>query len=94
MEGYVRLRTVGEGSFGKAVLVRRKTDGKQFVIKEIRVSKVRAADCGHAMSVSLPPAQMTRRERDDAKKEVCFGELCSCLPPVTPPCCRSKYCLR
>jgi serine/threonine protein kinase len=40
MERYVRVRKIGEGSFGKAMLVKRKEDGKQFVIKEICISKV------------------------------------------------------
>lgn len=41
MERYARVKKIGEGSFGKALLVKRKTDGKQFVIKEINISKVR-----------------------------------------------------
>lgn len=40
MERYERLKKIGEGSFGKALLVKRKADGKQFVIKEINISKV------------------------------------------------------
>ena len=36
----MRMRKIGEGSFGKAMLVKRKEDGKQFVIKEICISKV------------------------------------------------------
>lgn len=36
----MRVRKIGEGSFGKAILVKRKEDGKQFVIKEICISKV------------------------------------------------------
>lgn len=40
MERYTRVKKIGEGSFGKALLVKRKSDGKQFVIKEINISKV------------------------------------------------------
>lgn len=40
MDRYVRVKKIGEGSFGKALLVKKKTDGKQFVIKEISISKV------------------------------------------------------
>jgi len=41
----VRVKKIGEGSFGKALLVKKKTDGKQYVIKEISISKVcRAKD--------------------------------------------------
>lgn len=40
MERYVRVKKIGEGSFGKALLVKKKTDGKHYVIKEINISKV------------------------------------------------------
>lgn len=40
MDRYVRVKKIGEGSFGKALLVKKKTDGKQYVIKEISISKV------------------------------------------------------
>ena len=40
MDAYVRVRKIGEGSFGKALLVKSKTDGKQYVIKVINISKV------------------------------------------------------
>ncbi len=36
----MKVRKIGEGSFGKALLVKRKDDGKQYVIKEINTSKV------------------------------------------------------
>ena len=45
MERYLRVRKIGEGSFGKAMLVKRKEDGKQFVIKEICISKVCHSVC-------------------------------------------------
>nr|XP_019587017.1 PREDICTED: serine/threonine-protein kinase Nek1 isoform X5 [Rhinolophus sinicus] len=40
MEKYVRLQKIGEGSFGKAILVKSTEDGKQYVIKEINISKM------------------------------------------------------
>ncbi|XP_044167159.1 serine/threonine-protein kinase Nek1-like [Acropora millepora] len=40
MERYVRVKKIGEGSFGKALLVKKKADGKQYVIKEIGISKM------------------------------------------------------
>lgn len=40
MDKYVKVRMIGEGSFGKALLVKRKDDSKQYVIKEINTSKV------------------------------------------------------
>ncbi|XP_058525985.1 serine/threonine-protein kinase Nek1 isoform X1 [Ochotona princeps] len=40
MDKYVKLRKIGEGSFGKAVLVKSVEDGKQYVIKEINISRM------------------------------------------------------
>ncbi|KAM5234752.1 serine/threonine-protein kinase Nek1 isoform 8-T9 [Hipposideros larvatus] len=40
MEKYVRLQKIGEGSFGKAILVKSTEDGKQYVIKEINISRM------------------------------------------------------
>nr|XP_039265484.1 serine/threonine-protein kinase Nek1-like [Styela clava] len=40
MEKYVRVKKIGEGSFGKAVLVKSKEDGLQYVVKEISISKM------------------------------------------------------
>lgn len=40
MDRYVRVRKIGEGSFGKALLVKKKDDGKQYVVKEINTSRV------------------------------------------------------
>ncbi len=40
MERYSRIRKIGEGSFGQALLVRGKDDGRHYVIKEIGVSKM------------------------------------------------------
>uniref|UniRef100_A0A8C2VTI4 non-specific serine/threonine protein kinase n=1 Tax=Chinchilla lanigera TaxID=34839 RepID=A0A8C2VTI4_CHILA len=40
MEKYVRLQKIGEGSFGKAILVQSTEDGRQYVIKEINISRM------------------------------------------------------
>ena len=37
---FVRLKVLGKGSFGSAILVQRKPDSKNFVIKEIDVSRM------------------------------------------------------
>jgi serine/threonine protein kinase len=41
MSQYTTCRKLGEGAYGKALLVRRKSDQKQCVIKEVNVMKVR-----------------------------------------------------
>ncbi|KAJ8377142.1 hypothetical protein SKAU_G00077220 [Synaphobranchus kaupii] len=40
MDKYSRINKIGEGSFGKAILVKSKEDGKQYVIKEIGISRM------------------------------------------------------
>ena len=40
MDKYLQVKKIGEGSFGKALLVKRKEDGKQCVIKQISISRV------------------------------------------------------
>ncbi|KAM9329509.1 serine/threonine-protein kinase Nek1 [Gastrophryne carolinensis] len=40
MNKYVRVSKIGEGSFGKAILVKAKEDGRQYVIKEISICKM------------------------------------------------------
>lgn len=41
MNEFVRVRKIGEGSFGKALLVKSKRNGTHYVIKEINISKVK-----------------------------------------------------
>jgi NIMA (never in mitosis gene a)-related kinase len=38
---FARIKKIGEGSFGKAWLVKSNKENKNFVIKEISISKVR-----------------------------------------------------
>lgn len=40
MDKYEKVKKIGEGSFGKAILVKSKEDGHQYVIKEIGISRV------------------------------------------------------
>ncbi|KAJ8397487.1 hypothetical protein AAFF_G00437630 [Aldrovandia affinis] len=40
MDKYDKVNKIGEGSFGKAILVKSKEDGKQYVIKEIGISRM------------------------------------------------------
>ncbi|CAK6442894.1 unnamed protein product [Pipistrellus nathusii] len=39
MDGYSVLRVIGEGSFGRALLVRQESSNRMFAMKEIRLSK-------------------------------------------------------
>ncbi len=72
MDRYVKVRKIGEGSFGKALLVRKKEDGKQYVIKEINTSKVKKLTTTTAYLASYTKIyiQMGRKEREDSRKEV------------------------
>lgn len=40
MNKYTRVRQIGEGAFGKAILVKRKDVARQYVIKEINITKM------------------------------------------------------
>ena len=40
MEKFTKIKMIGEGSFGKAILVKRKEDNRKCVIKEVNISKV------------------------------------------------------
>ncbi len=42
MEKYNRQKLIGSGAFGQAWLVQSKADGKQLVMKEIKIAKVRS----------------------------------------------------
>lgn len=72
MDRYERVKKIGEGSFGKALLVKRKADGKQFVIKEINISKVNGEYvCALENILSLSVfCQMARKQREESRKEV------------------------
>jgi len=37
---YQKVKTLGEGAYGKAILVRKKADNKKYVVKEINVIKM------------------------------------------------------
>ncbi|OXB70380.1 UNVERIFIED_CONTAM: hypothetical protein H355_003496, partial [Colinus virginianus] len=40
MDKYIKVQKIGEGSFGKAILVKDKANNQQYVIKEINISKM------------------------------------------------------
>ena len=45
MNKYVKIRKIGEGSFGNAFLVKDKEKDRQMVMKEINMTKVRWYIC-------------------------------------------------
>ena len=40
MEKYQQVKVLGQGGFGKAILAKNKSDGKLFVIKEVRLTNM------------------------------------------------------
>lgn len=44
MHKYERGRVLGKGSFGRAVLAKSRTDGKQVVIKEVSMRNMKPAE--------------------------------------------------
>uniref|UniRef100_A0A6I8NVD4 non-specific serine/threonine protein kinase n=1 Tax=Ornithorhynchus anatinus TaxID=9258 RepID=A0A6I8NVD4_ORNAN len=40
MDKYIKVQKIGEGSFGKAILVKAKENNRQYVIKEINISRM------------------------------------------------------
>ncbi|GAM22931.1 hypothetical protein SAMD00019534_061060 [Acytostelium subglobosum LB1] len=50
MEDYEELRTIGKGSFGKAVLVRRRSDGLLLVLKQINIMEMAPRERNDAMN--------------------------------------------
>jgi NIMA (never in mitosis gene a)-related kinase 1/4/5 len=52
MDKYEKIKQIGEGAYGKALLVRSKLDGKQHVIKEVSLTKVSALACALHLAAS------------------------------------------
>lgn len=63
MEKYTQIKRIGEGSFGKALLVKEKESGKYYVIKEINIQKV----C--CISVVLTACKLMYVHIDGRKRE-------------------------
>ena len=45
MDKYVKVKVIGEGAYGKALLVRHKVNNAQYVIKEVNIAKVCVCVC-------------------------------------------------
>lgn len=50
MEKYSLVKVIGEGSFGRAVLVRCKSSQEKYVVKEIQLPKVCARKGGNVLT--------------------------------------------
>ncbi|XP_076813426.1 serine/threonine-protein kinase Nek1-like isoform X2 [Clavelina lepadiformis] len=48
MDKYTKIKKIGEGSFGKAILVKHKETGHQYVVKEIGISKMKPKERNEA----------------------------------------------
>jgi NIMA (never in mitosis gene a)-related kinase len=75
MNNYTKVKKIGEGSFGKAWLVKSPADNKQYVIKEINISRVSSqvsfiSKSKQELLIEHFAAQMALREREEARKEV------------------------
>lgn len=55
MERYSVQKVIGEGSFGRALLVRCKSSQEKYVVKEIQLPKVRANKDSDVQHCTLQP---------------------------------------
>lgn len=77
MDKYIKVQKIGEGSFGKAFLVKDKENSQQYVIKEINISKV--SDVINYWSIVfiflfskiiIFLLKMSNKEREESRREV------------------------
>lgn len=77
MDKYIKVQKIGEGSFGKAFLVKDKENSQQYVIKEINISKV--SDIINYWSIVfiflfskivIFLLKMSNKEREESRREV------------------------
>ncbi|KAM6346570.1 serine/threonine-protein kinase Nek1 isoform 3-T5 [Podargus strigoides] len=77
MDKYIKIRKIGEGSFGKAILVKAKENGQQYVIKEINISTV--SDYYSLLihsfvflfsKIIVFLLKMSNKEREESRREV------------------------
>lgn len=77
MDKYIKVQKIGEGSFGKAILVKAKENSQQYVIKEINISKVSGSiNYWFIVFVLLSSKiiifflKMSNKEREESRREV------------------------
>ena len=83
MDDYDRIRELGRGSFGAAILVRRKTDQKQLVVKEVNLGSLSQKEIAEARKeanflANLSHPNIVRYEGclEKEKKLMIFMEFC------------------
>ena len=83
MEDFERIKELGRGSFGAAILVRRKTDNKRLVVKEVNLGGLSPKEISDARKeanflANLTHANIVRYEgafEKDKKLHICM-EYC------------------
>ena len=76
MEKYVRGKVLGKGSFGCAILVNNKVDGKNYVIKEIDISRMPKAEREASEQEAKVRCRATRM--DDSGDASTLHTACMC----------------
>eukprot|EP01133_Synstelium_polycarpum_P004401 gene4401-5150_t len=83
MEAYEEIKTIGKGSFGRAILVKRKEDGLELVLKQINVMEM----CQRERDDSMNEVRVLSMLDDSAFARTVVGtpyylspEICEDLP--------------
>ena len=50
LDNYSKIKVVGKGSFGQAILVQSKTDGQQYIMKQIVISSMNVKEKEEALN--------------------------------------------
>uniref|UniRef100_A0A6Q2YF90 non-specific serine/threonine protein kinase n=1 Tax=Esox lucius TaxID=8010 RepID=A0A6Q2YF90_ESOLU len=83
MNKYEKVKKIGEGSFGKAILVKSREDGKQYVIKEIGISRMSSKERQESRKEVAVLANMSHPNIVQYKESF---EECGCLYIVMDYC--------
>ncbi|XP_071201856.1 serine/threonine-protein kinase Nek1 isoform X3 [Salvelinus alpinus] len=83
MDKYEKVRKIGEGSFGKAILVKSREDAKQYVIKEIGISRMSSKERQESRKEVAVLANMSHPNIVQYKESF---EECGCLYIVMDYC--------
>ncbi|KAL1022567.1 hypothetical protein UPYG_G00029360 [Umbra pygmaea] len=83
MDKYEKVKKIGEGSFGKAILVKSREDGKQYVIKEIGISRMSSKERQESRKEVAVLANMSHPNIVQYKESF---EECGCLYIVMDYC--------